>query len=149
MIHKEFWGLLFLAFIGWIFISDSPNERLERVCKPIPWTGNLVTSLSSLVVPQHQVNIKRFSEKVDYGCQYTLWRLIYQEDYNKYVERKKAADAANAVAVPADNSAGSEKEESNETPAPASAPVTIPPSEVPAAPTPASTPGAPESGPPK
>lgn len=86
MIHKEFWGLLFLAFVGWIFVAGNPSDRIKHACAPIGWTGNVITSLSALVLPSQQTTVDGWFDKFEYGCQYTAWRLIYQEDYNKYLQ---------------------------------------------------------------
>lgn len=83
MLHKEFWGLLFLAFVGWIFIVADPSERLVRVCRPIGWSGNVVVSVSALVVPDQQRTVQGWFDKLEYGCRYTTWRLLYQTEWNK------------------------------------------------------------------
>lgn len=83
MLHKEFWGLLFLAFVGWIFIAAAPSERIEHFCRPVHWSGSLATSVSALIVPSQQGNVQKWFDKFEYGCQYMTWRLVYQADYNK------------------------------------------------------------------
>lgn len=92
MLHKEFWGLVFLAFVVWIFASSSPNTRLERGCKPVGWTGNVIVSLSALVLPDQQKPVQRWFDRVEYGCQYTVWRLFFQDEYNEW--------RANSLGVP-------------------------------------------------
>lgn len=84
MLHKEFWGLLFLGFVFWIVIATSPLQRIENGCRPVGWVGNVTTSLSALVLPQQQARVKGWFEKLEYGCQYTFWRLFYEDDYNKW-----------------------------------------------------------------
>lgn len=93
MIHKEFWGILFLVFVGWIFLPGQPNDRIAHACRPIGWTGNVVVSVSSLVLPNNQQVVQRWFDKFEYGCQYTTWRLIYQDDYNKEQAALKEAAA--------------------------------------------------------
>jgi hypothetical protein len=83
MLHKEFWGLLFLAFVGWIFVSSSPTQRIEHFCQPVGWAGNVSTSVTALLVPTQQVSVQRWFDKFEYGCQYMTWRLLYQAEYNK------------------------------------------------------------------
>lgn len=83
MLHKEFWGLLFLAFVGWIFVSSSPTQRIEHFCKPVGWAGNISTSVTALLVPTQQVSVQKWFDKFEYGCQYMTWRLLYQAEYNK------------------------------------------------------------------
>lgn len=99
MLHKEFWGLLFLVFVGWVFLAGTPQGRINNVCRPIGWTGNVVVSLSALVVPDQQVRLQGYFDKFEYSCQYLNWRLFYQDDYNKYLEQQGAHPAP--VAAPA------------------------------------------------
>lgn len=113
MLHKEFWGLVFLAFVVWVFVAGNPQQRIEHACRPVGWSGNVVTSLSALVLPQHQQKVQGWFDGVEYGCRYTTWRLFYQDEYNKYMEAQKAA-AAKAPASPASAPAAA--------PAPAPAP---------------------------
>lgn len=96
MLHKEFWGLLFLAFVGWIFLSSNPNERIEHFCRPVGWMGNVSTSATAMVVPAQQITVQNWFDKFEYGCRYMTWRLIYQADYNK------AMGIAPGQAVPSD-----------------------------------------------
>lgn len=99
MLTKEFWGLLFITFVGWVLIASTPDHRIERGCRPIGWTGNVIVSLSSLVLPDHQTRVKGWFDKLEYGCRYSAWRLIYQDDYNKWQAQQKAeADKANSIA---------------------------------------------------
>lgn len=84
MLHKEFFGLLFLAFVGWIFVAGTPTDRIDHFCRPISWTGNVVVSMSALVLPKSQTTVQGYFDKVDYGCQYMTWRLFYQSDYNAW-----------------------------------------------------------------
>lgn len=84
MLHKEFWGMLFLGFIAWVFISGTPQERINKFCRPVGWGGNAVTSLSALAIPSQQDNVKHWFDKFEYGCEYMTWRLFYQDDYLAY-----------------------------------------------------------------
>lgn len=101
MIHKEFWGILFLLFVGWIFIPGTPNTRIEHACAPIGWSGNVVTSLSALALPNTQQTAQRWFDKFEYGCQYTVWRLIYQDEYNKWAAANNKPLAGQVAKAPA------------------------------------------------
>lgn len=90
MLHKEFWGLMFLAFVVWVFIGASPNSRIANGCRPVGWSGNVVTSLTVLVLPSQETKIQGWFDNLEYGCQYTAWRLFYQDDYNKYLAEQAA-----------------------------------------------------------
>lgn len=112
MLHKEFWGLLFLAFVAWILIAATPNKRIENACAPIDWSGNVVTSLSALVLPAQQGTLERWFDKLEYGCQYTTWRLFYQDEYNKWLaSTQQKAPAPPAGAKEAEASKAPEKQE--------------------------------------
>lgn len=84
MIHKEFFGLLFLGFVAWIFMA-TPAQRLQNACAPVGWVGNGTTSLASLVLPAQQEKVQGWFDKVEYGCEYVAWRLFYQKAYNQWM----------------------------------------------------------------
>lgn len=102
MIHKEFWGILFLIFVGWIFVPGHPTTRIDHACRPIGWGGNIITSVSSLAMPAQQQTIQKWFDKFEYGCQYTVWRLIYQDQYNQEQADKKAKELAASKAKKSD-----------------------------------------------
>lgn len=104
MLHKEFWGMLFLGFVAWVFLAGTPQGRIKNVCAPIGWTGNVVVSLSALVLPDQQTTIQGYFNRFEYGCQFLTWRLFYQEDYNKYLAQQRA-NGLNKVA-PAKSESG-------------------------------------------
>lgn len=113
MIHKEFWGILFLIFVGWIFIPGQPDTRIAHACRPVGWSGNVVTSLASLVLPAQQARTQHWFDKFEYGCQYTVWRLIYQDEYNTWLAKQKsnpagkpAGEGAKPPAPPARSASG-------------------------------------------
>jgi hypothetical protein len=107
MLHKEFWGLLFLGFIAWIFVSATPNERIDKACRPLAWGGNVVTSVAAMVTPSSQTTVQKWFDRLEYGCRYTTWRLFYQRDFNEWraaQERQQrqntTTDAASRVLEP-------------------------------------------------
>lgn len=83
MLHKEIFGLTILAFIVWVALGGTPSDRMHRTCSPISWVGNVVTSITALTAPSWQTNVQYSFDKAAYGCEYTLWRLFYQEEYLK------------------------------------------------------------------
>lgn len=101
MLHKEFWGLLFLAFVAWMLIATTPSQRIEKACAPVGWSGSVVTSLSALVLPNQQATLQGWFDKLEYGCQYTAWRLFYQDEYNAWL--KSTQQPADASVAPAQN----------------------------------------------
>jgi hypothetical protein len=99
MLHKEFWGLLFIGFVVWMMAAATPGLRIENGCRPVGWTGNVVTSLSALVLPAQQTKVQGWFDKLEYGCRYTAWRLFYQEAYNKWKNANDSAIIAPAIAL--------------------------------------------------
>ena len=124
MLHKEFWGMLFLAFVAWVFLSGTPDERIKSACRPVGWTGNVVVSVSALVLPDQQTRVQGYFNKFEYGCRFLTWRLFYQEAYNNWLAQQQQAKTAAAPVGTATPAA---------TPAPAKAPTAAP--TVPSAPT--------------
>jgi len=86
MLVKELSGLLVLLFIGYIFIAPQPDQRIERACAHIQWGGNVATSLAALTTPAGELYVQTGMDKLDYGCQYSLWRLFYQRQEDQYAE---------------------------------------------------------------
>lgn len=101
MLHKEFWGLIFLGFVVWVFMAGDGTSRINRGCRPIHWVGNVVVSVTALVLPSQQEGVRHWSNKLEYGCRYTAWRLFYQDAYNEAMERMEGGDAAPSSPPPA------------------------------------------------
>jgi hypothetical protein len=99
-VKEILFGIPLVIFVFWVFAAPLPSERIVRVCQPIHWAGNLVTSTTALASDKHTDTSVRWSDKMNYSCQYMVWRLLYQEDYNKAVTAGlvKPADGASAAA---------------------------------------------------
>lgn len=93
MLVKEISGLLLLGFIVWVFLAPNPDTRISRACAPVQWSGNVVTSLAALSTPAFELSVQTGMNKMTYGCEYSIWRLFYQADYNHYLLAKAAAQA--------------------------------------------------------
>lgn len=78
-------SLPILGFIVWVFFAPLPQERISRACEPIDWLGNLTTSATVLSSESHAATAVKWSDKLSYSCEYMIWRLLYQDDYNKAV----------------------------------------------------------------
>jgi hypothetical protein len=76
-----FLSVCFVIFIAWTFMPTDVHVRLERACKPVDWAGNIVLSMTAFVYPSGQASVDAFFKKTDYACQYSIWRLIYEEDW--------------------------------------------------------------------
>ena len=98
-VKEILFGIPLVIFVFWVFAAPLPSERIERVCQPIHWAGNLVTSTTALASDKHTDTSVHWSDKMSYSCQYMVWRLIYQDEYNKAVAAglvKPADDKASA-----------------------------------------------------
>lgn len=93
-------GIPVLCFVFWVFTAPIPSTRIERFCEPINWIGNVATSSTALAVEGHTATTVRWSDKLNYSCKYMVWRLFYQEAYNKAVDAG-LVPAANAPVRPA------------------------------------------------
>ena len=100
MLHKEFWGLLFLGFVFWVMVAASPSGRIENACRPVAWVNSVVTSMSAMVVPAQQKKVEKWFDKLEYGCRYTVWRLFYQDAYNNW-KQQEGGELAPTPAPPA------------------------------------------------
>jgi hypothetical protein len=79
-------GIPILIYVFWVFTAPMPASRIERFCEPINWVGNVATSTTALSAEGHTTTTVRWSDKLNYSCKYMVWRLFYQEAYNKAVE---------------------------------------------------------------
>lgn len=88
MLHKEIAGLSILFFILWVFVAGSGSARIQRVCAPVDWTGNVILSAAALASPDSQVPLTKTMDKVVYGCEYVFWRLFYQDTYLEWAQTR-------------------------------------------------------------
>lgn len=79
-------GIPILFFVFWVFTAPIPQERISRACQPIQWVGNIATSTTALSSTDHTQASVRWSDKLNYSCQYLVWRLLYQDEYSKAME---------------------------------------------------------------
>lgn len=83
--HKDIWGYALLAFIGWVIITANAMTRIERACAPVGWGANVLTSVTALALPSQQKPLQELGDRLEYGCRFTIWRLLYQKEYNDYL----------------------------------------------------------------
>lgn len=88
-----------LFFVVWVFIAPTPETRIQRTCEPINWVGSLATSTTALANEKHTQTSARWSDKLNYSCQYLIWRLLYQDDYLKAVEEGRVIEGADGKAM--------------------------------------------------
>lgn len=82
-------GVALLIWVAWIILATDHVARIERTCQPILWAGNAITSIIALTVPAYQDKVDASFARLDYGCRYTVWRLVYEQDYLKHLEAQE------------------------------------------------------------
>lgn len=111
MLHKEIIGLTLLLWLGWIFISPSGTDRIQRFCAPVGWVGNVAVSGAALASPDSQKAVGKTMDKVTYGCEYMVWRLFYQSTYNAYIHSQKNFGEDGEPVAPKDDAEAADAEE--------------------------------------
>lgn len=94
-------GILVVVWVGWITIATTPQERIARGCSPMRWTGSFIESLAALTAPTFVPKTKSMFADMDYGCQFSLWRMIYESDYNQAKAQSTAAESGAPGGPPA------------------------------------------------
>lgn len=91
MFDKPFsvlFGVGLFLWIGSILLESTPQSRLHASCAPVRWSGNLMGSLAALSdSPKFIEKVAVGTDEFDYGCQFTLWRLMYGK---AYVDQQKS-----------------------------------------------------------
>lgn len=85
MFLKELLSLIVIFFLSWVLIlpADTKLEKIDRFCAPINWFGNVSVSVSALISDKYPDKVDYAFKKFNYGCRYTIWRLFYEDQYNK------------------------------------------------------------------
>jgi len=89
-------GVGILAWVLWAGVVTSAKERMERACAPVTWVGKIGVSFAMLA-DSSEKSAKVTSdwfEGANYGCQFTLWRVFYEDDWKKERARIAAEQAA-------------------------------------------------------
>ncbi|MGC8519390.1 MAG: hypothetical protein ACP5P4_12850 [Steroidobacteraceae bacterium] len=87
--HELLWGSALVAFIAWVFLAPNPSVRISRVCRPISWASSGIVSLTALTAPKYETDAQEGGNRVVYGCEYSIWRLFYQKDYDAYLAAQR------------------------------------------------------------
>jgi hypothetical protein len=87
--HELLWGSAIVAFIAWVFLAPNPSVRISRVCRPISWASSGIVSLTALTAPKYETDAQDGGNRVVYGCEYSIWRLFYQKDYDAYLSAQR------------------------------------------------------------
>lgn len=87
--HELLWGSAIVAFIAWVLLAPDATMRINRVCRPVHWVSSGVVSLTALTVPKYETDAQDDGNRVVYGCEYSIWRLFYQKDYDAYLAAQR------------------------------------------------------------
>lgn len=88
------------AWVILIFVVTNPQERMERTCAPVHWTGKVATSVSMLfnVSESALTSTSNAFDNATYGCKFVVWRLFYEEDFKaEQAERQREIEARDAA----------------------------------------------------
>lgn len=109
-------GVSMMAWLLWLGIVTSPKERMERACAPVVWTGKIGVSMAMLADTSERAakTTSEWFEGANYGCQFTLWRLFYEDDWKKESarlaeEQRKLEEAAKDQKTPTPKQSSKEK----------------------------------------
>ena len=78
---KPFSMIFFVAVMVWmgsIFVSSSPTERIERACEPVALMDKVVVAIVQLVHEPYAQGTHQFMEDFQYGCKFTVWKAFYE-----------------------------------------------------------------------
>jgi hypothetical protein len=87
------------VWIFWCLFSNNPYTRLDRACKPIEKTGNVTTSVALMFSQKAAQATNKTFMHIDYGCEFTLWRLFYEKDWKEQELKDAQAAAASTKRV--------------------------------------------------
>lgn len=99
--------ILVMVWAGGILVSSNPDTRIERACVPVSYIDKAVVAVVQLVHEPYAMSTHRLMMRVEYGCQFTVWKTFYEGTAN-------AADAKRQVetdtASTSKKASGAEKE---------------------------------------
>ena len=100
---KPFSLVFFIAVMVWIgaiLISSDPQTRMDRFCIPVEYSDRASTSGMQLVDAGWGESTHKFFQNMHYGCRFVVWRMFYEEEWER---AKGAKPAARIESAPAKN----------------------------------------------
>ena len=89
---KPFSILFFIASMVWfgsILITTDPQARMDRTCIPVDYAKRATTAGMLLVNDEWSQESDKLFDKWLYGCKFVIWRMFYENDWNKSTEAEK------------------------------------------------------------
>lgn len=83
---KKFGEALFIVFlfwVGWIFIGANPDVRMQRFCTAVGGPGHFVASLASAANTDWGGPLQTWTDNGVYRCQLTLWNYYYADEWKR------------------------------------------------------------------
>ena len=75
--------IVFLFWIGWIFIGANPDVRMERTCTAVGGPGHFIASLLSAANTDWGGPMQTWTDNGVYRCRLTLWNYFYADEWKK------------------------------------------------------------------
>jgi hypothetical protein len=79
---EVFFVLVFVFFI-WTIMGPTGTQRIHRVCTPVAWAGDGVTSLARAAGTNYGKETHIASQNIDYRCQMAIWDFFYRQAWLK------------------------------------------------------------------
>ena len=83
---KPFSLLFFVAVMAWfgaIFLPSDPQVRMDRTCIPVSYIDKGATAAMQLVDAGWGEGTHEFFENIHYGCRFVVWRVFYEDAWNR------------------------------------------------------------------
>lgn len=98
--------VLIVGFLFWSLMASNPGAKMERACKPVDWFGNMTVSLVAVTAESWVPKTAHGFDKVNYTCQYMLWRLFYEKSWQKAVAEGRVDPETGRAVIPGENGGG-------------------------------------------
>ncbi len=86
--------VLVMVWFGSIFITTDPQVRMDRSCVPVSIVDKAATSGMMLLNDGWATGTHKLFEEAHYGCRFIIWRMFYEEDWQKARQAQQAAQQA-------------------------------------------------------
>jgi len=70
--------ILVMVWAGGILVTSDPRLRIERACVPVSYLDKAVVAVVQLVHEPFAMSTHRLMMRIEYGCQFTVWKTFYE-----------------------------------------------------------------------
>ena len=78
-----------MVWFGSILVTTDPERRMERTCVPMAFAEKAATAGMVLIDDEWAQSTHELFTKWHYGCKFIVWRMFYEEDWNKTPDQDK------------------------------------------------------------